>query len=125
MPANVTNTKYVRYVMRIRTVTSGWRDAGRSSAETNARYSAKKRTSRSTKLPRFGDSHRETMTGVRDRENGRGTEPGKTEFVPGFREYWHTRNLLSASFPEIADLPTARYSLVRPSRLDPADPYVE
>lgn len=36
-------------------------------------------------------------------EDGRGR--ARTALVKtGFREYWHIRNLLSASFPEIADL---------------------
>lgn len=43
------------------------------------------------------------------------------ETTPGplseFREYWHIRNLLSASFPEIADLP-GKHSFLRSGRLN-------
>jgi len=50
-----------------------------------------------------------TVSPRRGRRDGIGWETdgqnGKDRVLVGIREYWHIHNLLSASFPEIADLP--------------------
>lgn len=50
------------------------------------------------------DSRSRKEDGERMGEDGEDGEDRFSAWKTGFREYWHIRNLLSASFPEIADL---------------------
>lgn len=122
----VTNTKYVRYVTREIESRARARDFRRGrfrwclSRETNAGYSGggagvsinetAAATSRDGRL-RLAEAR--ARDGGEDGWAGWGKRP---VLLAGFHAYWHIRNLLSASFPEIADLP-GEHSSTPTSRL--------